>query len=292
LLKSDEANYFMVPSGQFDVDDLITVTVADMAAKVYVYGTIGESPMRTGRMKNSGPWNAQFTDERNEPGEHELVITTLSSVNSTRDSNLYIAVYCPPESVGSSYVVVLQTERAKIGIIPGLPDAASIAIFIVIACLVIGVCLGGLVFFLLRGRKRGPREPKQSKKNGGQNIAMNSMHSAQLSSDYPSANMNGSGQMLQPGYLDRSAPSQVMGGYDNTNMMNPYGGQAGFADQRVAQSSYPSTMGFTQVDPMTAAYMQQSQQTQQTHQMQSGYGLGSGGDFGGNGGDTDIVALW
>jgi hypothetical protein len=197
----------------------------------------------------------------------------------------------PPESVGSSYVIVYQTERAKIGIIPGLPDAASIVIFVVIACIVIGLCLGGAAFLLLRGRKRGPREPRQNK-NGGQSIPMNSMHSAQLSSDYPSANMNGSAQQLQPGYLDRSAPSQVLGGYDNTNMMNPYGGQSGFAEQRVAQSSYPSTMGFTQVDPMTAQYMQQQQQTQQTHQLQQGYGFGSGGDFGGNGGETDIVALW
>jgi hypothetical protein len=290
LLQADEANFFMVPSGQFEVDDLVTVNAADMAAKIYVYATIGEAPGRTGRMKNTGPWNAQFTDERSEAGEHEIVITTLASVNSTQDNNLYIAVYCPAESVGSSYTVVYQTERAKIGIIPGLPDAASIVIFVVIACVVIGLCVGLAAFFLLRGRKRGPREPRLNNKNSGQNISMNSMHSAQLSSDYPSAVMAGSGgPILQPGYIDRNAQSQQMGGYDNTNMMNPYGGQSGFADQRVAQSSYPSTMGFTQADPMATTFgMPQTG----THQMQAGYGMGSAADFGGNGGETDIVALW
>jgi hypothetical protein len=78
-----------------------------------------------------------------------------------------------------------------------------------------------------------------------------------------------------PGYV----VSQSQSPYDQTQIMNPYGGGD-------AGGTYPSAMRQQQPTMHTFEAQQYAQQYGgQSDQMY-------GGDFGGNGGQTDVVPLW
>jgi hypothetical protein len=302
-------SYFMAPVGAFQDGDLVTVTPTEAAAKIFLYATIGEPPVgpdTPDTPKGAPLWTSQFADELNEPGEREIVVTPLLTADKTMmDQNLYIAVYCPPGSVASAFTIAFWDERGKFGIIPGLPDAASIAIFAVVACCACVISLVGVVFLVLRlGRsgKHKPKTPKHSKQDEEihlRNMSMqHQMHMQNMGMGVgmmqdPHAQMQANDRAMQsarmtmatsdPGYV--VSQSQSPSPYDQTQIMNPYGGGD-------AGGTYPSAMQHLQ-------QQQQQQPTMHTFEAQQyaqQYGGQSdqmyGGDFGGNGGQTDVVPLW
>ena len=119
------------------------------------------------------------------PGEKNVIVATTEPADpdAAGDKKLYIAVYAPPQSIESRYLLIHWDEQSKYGIIRGVPNAATYSIFVVLG---ICVCLSllGAVLFVLIKQRRGKQSAAGSPNDRGQPTEL--MPGQQLTNDYPS----------------------------------------------------------------------------------------------------------